>query len=354
MSKIEYPKTENLEAATIYHGDALVDSEDISSGCLDLIVMDLPYGTIKGISSGGWDSVNTAWDIVIDTTTIMNICNRLLRNNGKMVLFAQQPFTTELINKAIPNLPFSYNMIWSKGHFANALGSKKAPVNYYEDMPLFQKRHPKHDFEGSHPLRPYFGEVFKFIGKSKKEIIGRLGARVDHTMRFNSSQFTLGTPETYAALGEVYHIESMPGFRSFGDLQEVDLAYRAGLLAKMSTDQPSVFNLPEGTKHKSNIFTYNKDFDGYHPTQKPIALLCDLIETFSNPGDTVGDLTMGSGSTGVASRKTGRGFYGIEKEANFFNISDNRIREARPLEVSPELNLIETIYNYDTTRGVQP
>jgi hypothetical protein len=76
----------------------------------------------------------THWDIVIDTNEIMKIANRILRKNGKMVLFAQDPFSTELKNKAIPNVPYSYSMIWEKNDFANALLSKKAPVNYYEDI----------------------------------------------------------------------------------------------------------------------------------------------------------------------------------------------------------------------------
>jgi len=74
---------------------------------------------------------------VIDTNKIMEIANRILRKNGKMILFSQQPFTTELINKALPNVPFNYSMIWEKDHFANALTAKKAPLNYYEDVLIF-------------------------------------------------------------------------------------------------------------------------------------------------------------------------------------------------------------------------
>ena len=70
---------------------------------------------------------------------------------------------------------------------------------------------------------------------------------------------------------------------------------------------------------------YKKDYDGYHPTQKPVALLEDLIKTFSNEGDTVVDLTMGSGSTGVACKKTGRNFIGIELDDEYFGIAKERI-----------------------------
>jgi site-specific DNA-methyltransferase (adenine-specific) len=61
-----------------------------------------------------------------------------------------------------------------------------------------------------------------------------------------------------------------------------------------------------------------------HPTQKPILLLEDLIKTFSNENDLVVDLTMGSGSTGVACKNTNRNFIGIEKDENYYNVALRR------------------------------
>ena len=91
----------------------------------------------------------------------------------------------------------------------------------------------------------------------------------------------------------------------------------------------SVFNLWEGKKYKSNILKYKKDYNGYHPTQKPILLLEDLIKTFSNKNDLVVDLTMGSGSTGVACINTNRNFIGIEKDDKYFYIAEKRIKEVK-------------------------
>jgi site-specific DNA-methyltransferase (adenine-specific) len=90
----------------------------------------------------------------------------------------------------------------------------------------------------------------------------------------------------------------------------------------------ATFNLWEGKKYKSNILKYKKDYDGYHPTQKPVLLLEDLIKTFSNEGNLVVDLTCGSGSTGVACVNTGRNFIGIEKDEKYFEIAKERITEA--------------------------
>lgn len=65
-----------------------------------------------------------------------------------------------------------------------------------------------------------------------------------------------------------------------------------------------------------------------HPTQKPVALLEYLIRTYTNEGETVLDFTMGSGSTGVACMNTNRRFIGIELDADYFSIAQERIRKA--------------------------
>ena len=119
----------------------------------------MPYGTISDFANS--EDVNhgmqgkTSWDSIIDTGKIMQISNRILRKNGKMVLFAQQPFTTELISKAIPNLPHNYNMYWDKMHFANCLIANKAPVSYIEDVLVFSKRNAKNDIDSENEIRYY-------------------------------------------------------------------------------------------------------------------------------------------------------------------------------------------------------
>jgi len=86
-----------------------------------------------------------------------------------------------------------------------------------------------------------------------------------------------------------------------------------------------VFNLDVGQKYKSNVLKYKKDYGGLHPTQKPVALMEDLIRTYTNPGETVLDFTMGSGTTGVACINTGRDFIGIELDQGYFDIAEKRI-----------------------------
>ncbi|EMS1124402.1 site-specific DNA-methyltransferase [Klebsiella aerogenes] len=73
------------------------------------------------------------------------------------------------------------------------------------------------------------------------------------------------------------------------------------------------------------FFSSDKQTGNYHPTQKPLALVQYLIETYSNPGDTVLDFTMGSGTAGVACQQTERNFIGIEKDAAIYRTACQRM-----------------------------
>lgn len=310
--------------AQVFLGDCLEQHEHIKSGSVDLILTDLPYGNMN--TDGGRKLGINGWDFVIEPKQVYEIANRILRKNGKMVLFSQEPYTTQLINEAIPNVPFNYRAVWEKDNFAVALGANKNMVSYFEDVLIFSKNHQKHDFEGMHPLRPYFKIVMDFIGLNLKQINTKLGhRRAEHTFYIDSTQYGLCTETTYNELIEVFEIDKVIGFKNFAELKKIDTEYRTELLRQMNEQYPSTFNLWEGNKYKSNILKYKKDYNGYHPTQKPVLLLEDLIKTFSNECDLVVDLTMGSGSTGVACKNTNRSFIGIEKDENYFKIAEQRI-----------------------------
>lgn len=295
-------------------GDTLIENEHIKDGSVDFILTDLPYGTVGESmqdNTGKYKIINQSkWDNVIDTTKIMEVANRILRKNGKMILFAQQPFTTELISKAIPNLPFSYTIFWDKLHFANCLGANKACVNYMEECLLFSKTH---DTEKSHPLIDYFMNELRKTGMNQSDVNKLLGNKMGGHYFTNGIQFCLPTEKNYLKLQQTGCFKT-----PYLELKEIDNKFKKKFA--------STFNLWEGKKYKSNILKYKKDYDGHHPTQKPILLLEDLIKTFSNEGDLIVDLTMGSGSTGVACKNTKRNFIGIEKDENYFNIAVSRIK----------------------------
>lgn len=301
--------------AFLLQGDCLEMMKLIPDGSVDMVLTDPPYGTVKGI--GGDSDINhgmkgkTLWDDALDPKFFFEECNRVLRMNGALILFSQEPYTSRLITESHGNLPFSYRMVWIKDHFANALIAKKAPVSYFEDVLVFFK---KYDTTGLHPLRSYALQVLDHCADGLKGINTRLGhRRAEHFFYVDSTQFGLCTEATYEELCEVYRLSDEAWFITYGELQKIDRQFNRQ------------FNLPEGHKYKSNILQYKKDYDGYHPTQKPVALLQDLVETYSETGHIVLDFTMGSGSTGVACANTGRNFIGIERDPEYFKIAQRRI-----------------------------
>lgn len=315
----------------LMQGDCLERMKEIPSGSVDMILTDPPYGTVRNLFDG-----KTDWDVCLDHGKMLEECNRILRTNGALVLFCQDPYTAKLMTETHGNLPFSYRMTWLKDSFANHLLAKKAPVNYTEDICVYRCKKgidANHDFEGIHPLRPYAKVICDHIGKTKKDVFKDMGWQgLCHFMRHNSSQFQICTERAYNKIIEIYGIDRLGEFKPFDDIKAIDSKHKESVkgdrdlyLNEIAEKYPVIFNLPEGKKYKSNVLSYKKDYSGFHPTQKPVALLEDLIKTYTNEGNTVLDFTMGSGSTGVAAKNLNRKFIGIELDDGYFNIAKERI-----------------------------
>jgi len=73
------------------------------------------------------------------------------------------------------------------------------------------------------------------------------------------------------------------------------------------------------------VFSSDKQKNSLHPTQKPLSLVCYMVETYSNIGETILDFTMGSGTTGVACKSLDRKFIGIEKDEDIFKVAKKRL-----------------------------
>lgn len=97
----------------------------------------------------------------------------------------------------------------------------------------------------------------------------------------------------------------------------------------------SVVTESDGRRYPKTVLKFSRDKSKSHPTQKPVALMEYLIRTYTNEGETVLDNTMGSGSTGVAARNTGRRFIGIERDPGYFAIAEQRINGATPTKPNP-------------------
>lgn len=83
---------------------------------------------------------------------------------------------------------------------------------------------------------------------------------------------------------------------------------------------------PEGTRYPKTVLQFKQE-KGIHPTQKPVPLMEYLIKTYTNENDVVLDNCFGSGTTGVAAKKTGRGFIGIELDGEYFKLGSERIKK---------------------------
>jgi len=320
----------------IINGDCIEEMKKLESGSVDLILTDPPYGTIKNLinkerpKSWGREDYK-AWDEVIDIDKMFQECNRILRKGGRLILFSQDPFTTDLINRKHFNFEFNYRAIWLKDNFANPLLVNKAMVKYTEDILIFTKKNPKYDFEGLHPLRDYALKIKKYINYSRLRLFEEIGhGGSQHFLESNteSTQFSLCTRETYNKLIELYGFDKEDWFIKYNKLEEINEEFR-----KTLDFENSIFNLWDGRASKSNVLEYAKDPNSkrFHPTQKPVLLLKDLIKTFSNEGDLVLDFTAGSFSILVACRQTNRNGIGIELDEKFCEIGRKRLSELNNL-----------------------
>lgn len=290
--------------------DKLIEEEQK----VDLILTDPPYGTMQGGEAGGKLKMKELrkWDKSIPPKTIFNYACKLLRQNGKLILFSQQPYTSKLILNTIPRIQFIQCLYWQKNTAGNFLCATQNAMQFIEDITLFRK--DGNDYDKAHPLRQYFLDEKEKTGLSNAELNKLLGSGMASHYFTNGIQFTIPTEENYKKLQTTGYFK-LP----FDEIKRIDKEYK--------NKYPSIFNLWENGKAKSNILNYKKDNDGFHPTQKPVGLLTDLIKTYSNENNTILDFTMGSGSTGVACLQTNRNFIGIEIDENYYNIAKKRCSE---------------------------
>lgn len=105
---------------------------------------------------------------------------------------------------------------------------------------------------------------------------------------------------------------------------------RSGGEAGGVTQQKETPIINTGTRFPGSVLEFPQE-RGLHPTQKPVALMEWLINSYSQKGAVVLDCTMGSGTTGVACVNTGRRFIGVELDAQYFDLAHKRIEDAMVL-----------------------
>jgi site-specific DNA-methyltransferase (adenine-specific) len=114
---------------SIKHGDCLDLMMDIPSKSIDMILCDLPYGTTA-----------CKWDTVIPLNRLWLSYERIIKDNGAIVLTASQPFTSALVMSN--PLLFKYELIWEKPNPSNPLLAGKRYMSFHESVLIFYKKQP--------------------------------------------------------------------------------------------------------------------------------------------------------------------------------------------------------------------
>jgi len=250
MSKIE-----------LIQGDCLEKMKEIPDGSVDMILCDLPYGTTA-----------CKWDSVIPFEPLWAHYKRIIKDNGSIVLFSGEPFTSVLITSNLQM--FKYRITWDKMQGSGFLNSKKRPLTQCEDICIFSKV--------------------------------KLGN---------------GTYNPQLKEKELHKI------RPHGNRKPCNVTTYGKHSSKLSDDYDNTKSYPTDLVSESSKQSECNSLNRVHPTQKPVALFEYLIKTYTNEGDLVLDNCMGSGTTGVACKNLNRNFIGIELDPDYFKIAEKRINE---------------------------
>jgi len=320
-----------LEINKIHQGDCLEVMKDIPDKSVDMILCDLPYGTIA-----------CSWDEIIPLDKLWKQYYRILRPNGFIILFGSQPFSSKLVISNISN--FSHQWVWEKiGSNGNPLLANKIPLKNFEDILVFSKKGYDEGLE--HPLRYYtilLREYTKYSRQKWKEIFGHY--QFQHFMELQQ-QYNLCTEETYKELTEYFGLRNMNGFLEYSELEKVEYnlpkriynpqftkgkPYKitSGKMGEAFGDEHGGYLTDStGERYPKSILRFGYCKEKLHPTQKPVALCEYLIKTYTNEGDLVLDNCIGSGTTALACIRTKRYFIGIEKEQKYVDIANKRLNQ---------------------------
>ena len=225
-----------------------------------MILCDLPqlYGTTA-----------SKWDSIIDFEKLWEEYERIISDNGAIVLTASGSFTHKVISSN--EKLFKYKWIWIKSRPGNFVNANNRPMTKYEEILVFSRGNTAN---GSKNKMKYNPQGLIEVNKTTKASPNRFG--------------------------------SMAGKRP----------------------SHQKYTKQKYTNYPVDILEFNSLGSYSHPNQKPVPLFEYLIKTYTNKGETVLDNCMGSGTTGVACKNLSRNFIGMELDEEYFNIAKKRIEEA--------------------------
>jgi len=247
-----------MQTNSVYLGDCLELMQDIPNGSIDMILCDLPYGTTA-----------CKWDIIIPFEPLWEQYERIIKPNGAIVLFGNEPFSSSLRFSNFKS--YKYEWYWKKNIPSGFQLATIQPQRCIENILIFYKKQPTFNKQMRDTIINYRSVINGNIVKDKKK-----------------SEHNFGTNPQTAERRNTKGLKVNPV--NFIDIKCV----------------------PRAT--------------GYlHPTQKPVALFEYLIKTYTNEGDLVLDNCAGSGTTAIACLNTNRKYILMEKEKHYYDIINKRI-----------------------------
>lgn len=259
-----------IELDNIYNMDCLEGMKQIPDGSIDAIICDLPYEVLHK------NNPNAQWDRLIPFTPLWEQYERVIKDNGAILLFCQGMFTAQLM-MSNPKL-WRYNLVWDKRRVTGFLNANRMPLRCHEDIAVFYKSLPKYN-----------------------------------------PQMIIGEPSHPRGNGKHKETNNCYGKYKSGRTYDYDKQIK-----KVSPTRP-------GEKFPQSIIRIKKEHETtvLHPTQKPVELLRYLIRTYTDEGQVILDNCMGSGTTAVAAMLEHRHYVGFELNKEYYDKAVKRIEKVK-------------------------
>lgn len=242
-----------MEKNKIYLGDCLeLIPKHVEDKSIDMIFCDLPYGTTQN-----------KWDSVIDLDKLWTEYKRVIKDNGAIVLFSAQPFTSTVISSNYKN--YKYSWYWEKTQSVGHLNAYKQPMRKVEELNVFYKKQCCYN----------------------------------------------------------YQIKDKP----IKDIRPHSKSGLTGNYGKYNNDQSKNRKIPLDKKLPENLITFANEQKTTHPTQKPIELIEYMIKTYTNESDLILDNTCGSGTTGRGAKNLNRDYIMMEMDEAYYDIANKRLED---------------------------
>jgi len=242
-----------IKPSDLIFGDCIEAMKFIEDKTIDMILCDLPYGSTKA-----------KWDSVLNLSDLWFQYERIIKDNGAILLFAQTPFDKILGSSNLKML--KYEWIWEKSSATGHLNAKKMPMKCHENILVFYKNLPTYNPQMT-------------TGHKRK-------VSTAHHKRTSKTSELYGKSDNF-------------------------------------TNYDSTERYPRSVIE----FKSDKQILNLHSTQKPLSLCEYLIKTYTNKGDLVLDNTAGSMTTAIAAINTERNWICMENDNEIFCKGENRIKK---------------------------